>query len=162
MTAQVLRSCWAGSVTVRRGRGWSHSIEGTRSFGVGLAGVVAAGGLRVIGCEQPNRKARRGKAQVRPDRRPSCGAGRAAAGFRPATPYLASMVTVRRWAILLGTRHELSVATTAQTNRLRALLLGGQDTERDLARATLTDPVLAAIAAAGTTTGQPRTGGAAR
>jgi transposase len=33
------------------------------------------------------------------------------------------------------------VTTTAQTNRLRALLLGGGDSERDLARATLTDPV---------------------
>ena len=36
--------------------------------------------------------------------------------------------------ILLSARHELSVASTAQTNRLRALLLGGEDSERDLAR----------------------------
>ena len=35
-------------------------IEGTRSFGVGLARAVAAAGLTVIECEQPNRKARRG------------------------------------------------------------------------------------------------------
>jgi hypothetical protein len=48
--------------------------------------------------------------------------------------------------ILLGTRHELTVANTAQTNRLRALLLGGDDTERDMARVTLTDPVLLAVA----------------
>jgi transposase len=34
------------------------SIEGTRSFGVGLARAVAAAGLTVIECEQPNRKAR--------------------------------------------------------------------------------------------------------
>jgi Transposase IS116/IS110/IS902 family len=33
-----------------------------------------------------------------------------------------------------------------RTNRLRALLLGGEDTERDLARATLTDPMLSALA----------------
>jgi transposase len=38
------------------------------------------------------------------------------------------------------------VANTARTNRLRALLLGGHDTERDMARVTLTDPVLAAVA----------------
>jgi len=38
------------------------------------------------------------------------------------------------------------VATTAQTNRLRALLQGGEDTERDLARATLTESVLVAVA----------------
>jgi hypothetical protein len=30
------------------------SIEGTRSFGVGLARAVAAAGLTVIECEQPN------------------------------------------------------------------------------------------------------------
>ena len=36
------------------------SIEGTRSFGVGLARAVAAAGLTVIESEQPNRKARRG------------------------------------------------------------------------------------------------------
>jgi histone H3/H4 len=38
------------------------------------------------------------------------------------------------------------VVTTSQVNRLRALLLGGDDTERDLARATLTDPILVAMA----------------
>jgi hypothetical protein len=35
------------------------SIEGTRSFGVGLARAVAAPGLTVIKCEQPNHKAPR-------------------------------------------------------------------------------------------------------
>jgi transposase len=48
--------------------------------------------------------------------------------------------------ILLGARQELTVVTTSQLNRLRALLLGGDDTERDLARATLTDPILVAMA----------------
>jgi hypothetical protein len=47
--------------------------------------------------------------------------------------------------ILLGARHELTVVTTAQTNRLRGLLLGREDTERHLARGTLTDPVLLAM-----------------
>jgi transposase len=42
------------------------SIEGTRSFGVGLARAVAAAGLIVIECEQPNRKARRGKGKSDP------------------------------------------------------------------------------------------------
>ena len=36
-------------------------IEGTRSYGAGLARAAAAAGLRVIECEQPTRKARRGK-----------------------------------------------------------------------------------------------------
>jgi hypothetical protein len=42
------------------------SIEGTRSFGVGLARAVAAAGLVVVECEQPNRKARRGKGKSDP------------------------------------------------------------------------------------------------
>ena len=42
------------------------SIEGTRNFGVGLARAVAAAGLTVIECEQPNRKARRGKGKSDP------------------------------------------------------------------------------------------------
>jgi len=37
------------------------SIEGTRSYGIGLARAVAAAGLMIIECEQPNRKARRGR-----------------------------------------------------------------------------------------------------
>ncbi len=36
-------------------------IEGTRSYGAGLARAAAAAGLLVIECEQPARKARRGK-----------------------------------------------------------------------------------------------------
>ena len=41
-------------------------MEGTRSFGVGLARAVAAAGLTVIECEQPNGKARRGKGKSDP------------------------------------------------------------------------------------------------
>ena len=37
------------------------SIEGTRSYGVGLARAAAAAGLIVLECEQPHRKTRRGK-----------------------------------------------------------------------------------------------------
>src|SRR5436305_13256700 len=37
------------------------SIEGTRSYGVGLARAAAAAGLVVIEAEQPSRKDRRGK-----------------------------------------------------------------------------------------------------
>lgn len=42
------------------------SIEGTRSYGVGLARAVAAAGLTAIECEQPNRKHRRGKGKSDP------------------------------------------------------------------------------------------------
>ncbi len=42
------------------------SIEGTRSYGVGLARAVTAAGLMVIECEQPHRTARRGKGKSDP------------------------------------------------------------------------------------------------
>jgi transposase len=121
------------------------SIEGTRSYGVGLARAVTAAGLMVIECEQPHRTARRGKGKSDPidahlavltalrcdvERLPSPRAD----GDREAL------------RILLGARHDLTTAHTAQTNRLRALLLGGDDTDRQLARATLSDTALAALA----------------
>ena len=59
-------------------------IEGSRSYGIGLARALAAAGLLVVECEQPSRKQRRGKRQVRPHRRAPGGAGRAAPGHRPA------------------------------------------------------------------------------
>ena len=48
--------------------------------------------------------------------------------------------------ILLSTRDELTTTSTAQTNRLRALLLGGDDADRRLARGKLTDTTLVALA----------------
>ena len=42
------------------------SIEGTRSYGNGLARAAAAAGLVVLECEQPPRKARRGKGKSDP------------------------------------------------------------------------------------------------
>ena len=121
------------------------SIEGTRSFGVGLARAVAAAGLTVIECEQPNHKARHGKGKSDPiDAHLAVLAALRLDADRLPVPRADGDREALR--ILLGTRHELTVVTTAQTNRLRALLLGGADTERDLARATLTDPVLSALA----------------
>ena len=42
------------------------SIEGTRSYGIGLARAAAAAGLMVLECEQPHGKARRGKGKSDP------------------------------------------------------------------------------------------------
>jgi transposase len=43
------------------------SIEGTRSYGIGLARALAAAGLLVLECEQPRRRAqRRGKGKSDP------------------------------------------------------------------------------------------------
>jgi hypothetical protein len=58
--------------------------EGTRSYGTGLARALAAAGLPGIECERPSRRRRRGKGQARSGRCAPGGAGRAAAGRRPA------------------------------------------------------------------------------
>ena len=42
------------------------SIEGTRSYGIGLTRAATAAGLLVLECEQPHRKARRGKGKSDP------------------------------------------------------------------------------------------------
>jgi len=42
------------------------SVEGTRSYGIGLARALAAAGLLVIECERPSRKQRRGKGKSDP------------------------------------------------------------------------------------------------
>ena len=121
------------------------SIEGTRSFGVGLARAVAAAGLTVTECEQPNLKARRGKSKSDPiDAHLAVLAALRLDADRLPVPRADGDREALR--ILLGARHDLTVANTAQTNRLRALLLSGNDAERDMARVALTDPVLAAVA----------------
>jgi transposase len=121
------------------------AIEGTRSYGLGLARAVAAAGLLVLECERPNRKARRGKGKSDPidahlavltalrldaDRIPTPRADGDREGLR----------------ILLCARQELTATGTAQTNRLRALLLAGDDIDRRLARGALTDTTLAGLA----------------
>jgi transposase len=126
------------------------SIEGTRSYGIGLARAATAAGLTVIESEQPSRKTRRGRGKsdaidahlaveaalrLDADRLPSPRAD----GDREALQ------------ILLGARAELSTTHTAQTNRLRALLLTGDDpdradADRDLARRTLSVATLTTLA----------------
>jgi len=99
----------------------------------------------VIECEQPNRKKRRGKGKS-----------------DPIDAHLAVLTALRLDAdrlpsprtdgdrealrILLTARHELSTGSTAQRNRLRALLLAGDDRDRQAARGTLSDTVLAGLA----------------
>ncbi len=42
------------------------ALEGSRSYGIGLARALSAAGLLVIECEQPARKQRRGKGKSDP------------------------------------------------------------------------------------------------
>ncbi|CUU54120.1 Transposase [Parafrankia irregularis] len=113
------------------------SIEGTRSYGVGLTRVLTAAGLFVIECEQPHRTVRRGTGKSDPvdAHLAVLAALRLDTGKLPVPRADGDREALR---ILLGARHDLTVTNTAQTNRLRALLLGGDDADRELARGSLT------------------------
>ena len=121
------------------------SVEGTRSYGVGLARTLAAAGLLVLECEQPNRKQRRGKGKSDPidAHLAVLSALRLDADRLPAMRADGDREALR---ILLGAREDIITASTAQTNRLRALLLAGEDAERHAARRALTATTLVALA----------------
>ena len=120
-------------------------LEGTRSYGVGLARALAAAGLTVVEVERPKREARRGRGKSDP-----IDAGHAALATlrmdmaRLPTPRVDGDREALR--ILLVARRELTGAKTRQINQLRALLLGGDDTDRALARGAVTHAWLARIA----------------
>jgi transposase len=121
------------------------SIEGTRSYGIGLARAAAEAGLLVVECEQPNRKTRRGKGKSDPiDAHLAVLAALRLDTNRLPIPRADGDREALR--ILLSARKELTTASTAQTNRLRALLLSGDDTDRQLARGTLTNTRLTSLA----------------
>ena len=121
------------------------AIEGTRSYGIGLARAAAAAGLAVIECEQPDRKGRRGRGKSDPiDAHLAVLAALALDAGRLPSPRADGDREALR--ILLGARHDLTTAATAATNRLKALLRGGDDADRQTARGRLTDPVLAQLA----------------
>ena len=134
------------------------SIEGTRSYGVGVARAVTAAGLPVIEAEQPTRKSRRGRGKSDPID------AHLAVQFALQLP-LDRLPTPRAdgdrdaLRILLDARHDLTVTSTAQINRLRALLRdGGSDGDNGhddgddgdddgrLARGALTDATLTTLA----------------
>jgi transposase len=120
------------------------AVEGTRSYGIGLSRALASAGLTVLECEQPTTSARRGKGKS-----------------DTIDAHLAALFVLRQddrhlptpradgtreaLRILLSARSELNTTSTAQTNRLRALLLTGGDEDRDVARRALTDAALAGL-----------------
>jgi transposase len=121
------------------------SIEGTRSYGAGLARAAATAGLAVIEAEQPTRTHRRGKDTS--DRIDAHLAVLYALGLDATKlPTPRSDGDREALRILLCARQQLTTTTTGQTNRLRALLRDGDDTDRQLARARLTDTVVASLA----------------
>ncbi len=119
-------------------------LEGTRSYGVGLSRALQAAGFTVVEVERPRRAdRRRGKSD-------------------PIDAHLAALHVLRMPAdrktlprndgdrealrILLGARRHMTTAKTQQINRLRALLLTGDDADRQLCRGAMSDAHLQVIA----------------
>ena len=121
------------------------SIEGSRSYGIGLARALAAAGLLVIEAEKPRRKQRRGKGKSDPiDAHLAVLAALRLEANRVPVPRADGDREALR--ILLVARQEITTAATGQASRLRALLLAGDDTDRQAARKTLSKTALAALA----------------
>jgi transposase len=112
-------------------------IEGSRSYGIGLARALTGAGFTVIETEQPSRKNRRGKGKSDPiDAHLAVLHARSCDVDRLPTPRADGDREALR--ILLVAREDISTAHTAATNRCKALLLTGDDHDRDLARGALT------------------------
>jgi transposase len=130
-------------------------IEGSRSYGIGLARALAAAGLLVIECEQPSRRQRRGKGKSDPidAHLAVLAALRLDTGRLPVPRADGDREALR---ILLVARQEITQTRTAQAGRLRALLLAGDDDDRRAARKALTQTALAALAGRELPAGAPR------
>src|SRR4051794_39570051 len=102
------------------------AIEGSRSYGIGLARAVTAAGLPVIECQQPTRRQRRGRGKSDPiDAHLAVLTALAMDAAQLPTPRADGDREALR--ILLTARQEMTTTSTAATNRLRALLLTGPD-----------------------------------
>ncbi len=121
------------------------AVEGTRSYGIGLTRALIAAGLQVIECEQPARKDRRGrgKSDAIDAHLAVLFALRQDADRLP-TPRADGIREALR--ILLAARQEMVTTCTGQINRLRALLLSGDDADRGASRGAFTDATLSALA----------------
>jgi transposase len=121
------------------------AVEGTRSYGIGLTRALTAAGLQVLECEQPARKDRRGRGKS-----DAIDAHLAVLfALRQDTTKLPTPRTDgprEALRILLAARQEMVTASTGQINRLRALLLSGDDRDRDASRAAFTEAALSSLA----------------
>jgi transposase len=108
------------------------ALEGTRSYGIGLARALQAAGLPVVEIERPRRaERRRGKSDPIDARLAALHALCLDADRLPTPRADGDREALR---ILLGARQELTTTKTRVINRLRALLLTGSDTDRALSR----------------------------
>ena len=121
------------------------SVEGTRSYGIAVTRALTAAGVTVIECEQPTRKARRGRGKSDAiDAHLAALFALSRETDRLPTPRADGTREALR--ILLAARAEMVTTSTGQINRLRALLLSGDDVDRRIARAAFTDRALASLA----------------
>jgi transposase len=108
------------------------AVEGSRSYGVGLAHALAATGIQVIEIEQPrSRERRHGKSDAIDAHLAAIHALRLPIDRLPTPRADGDREALR---ILLGARQELSVTRRRALNQLRALLVTGNDNDRQLAR----------------------------
>jgi transposase len=121
------------------------AVEGTRSYGIGLARALTAAGLPVIEVERPVRSERRGRGKT--------DAIDAVLGARKALTLNADALPTARadgdreaLRILLSARTAMSTEKTAKTNQLIALLRTGTDADRALTSTRLTPTTLTTIA----------------
>lgn len=118
-------------------------LEGTRSYGIGLARAVQAAGLVIVEVERPRRPdRRRGKSDPIDAHLAALHVLRLNADRLPTPRSDGDREALR---ILLGARRELTTVRTKQINRLRALLLTGEEADRKLSRGTFSDTQLTAI-----------------
>lgn len=119
-------------------------LEGTRSYGVGLARALAAAGYPVFEVERIRRGERRtGKSDAIDAHLIALHGLRMDTTRLPEPRADGDREALR---ILLGARDELNATRTEQINRLRHLLLSGDDADRRLARGRLSQRVLSGIA----------------
>jgi transposase len=119
-------------------------LEGTRSFGIGLARALAAADITVVEVERSLRaKRRRGKSDPIDAHRAAEHVLRMDAARMPIPRADGDREALR---ILVSARAEIAGTKTRQICRLKALLLAGDDADRDLSRGALTIARLDAIA----------------
>jgi transposase len=112
-------------------------LEGTRSYGVGLARALRAAGFTVVEVEQPSRKARRGRGKSdQIDAHHAVRTTLAMDADKMPTPRADGDREALR--ILLGAYRQLTDSKVETGNMLNALLVTGDDSDRDLARGSWT------------------------
>ena len=150
-TPAATPSCWAGSSTTPPDLASSSRSKAPAATASDSPAPPPPPACPCLSANNPTAKpdaARQNLGQIRPDRRPTRRAVRAPPRHHQ-LPIPRADGDREALRIPLGARHDLTVTSTAQINRLRALLRDARDdtdTDRQLARAALTDATLTRLA----------------